>query len=121
LKDPSKPTVLLDQLTGSKPSDLPKRQQTVEFNDALSVGNFSVDFKNRDAAQFNSNRQFSSVSDNMIADVFGLLNELKSKVDVLSLGHTDSGRLPNDPARAAAPGPEKKEPTVKVETVAIEQ
>lgn len=57
----------------------------------------------------------------MIADVFGLLNELKSKVDVLSLGHTDSGRLPNDPARAAAPGPEKKEPTVKVEPVAITQ
>ena len=59
---------------------------TVEFNDALSVGNFSVDFRNKDAAQYNSNRQISSVSENMIADMFGILAELKSKVDILSSG-----------------------------------
>jgi hypothetical protein len=43
----------------------------------------------------------------MITDLFGLLNELKSKVDILSSGHADSSRVAKDSSRVAAPGPEK--------------
>jgi len=54
----------------------------------------------------------------MITDLFGLLNELKSKVDILSSGHADSSRVAKESSRAAAPGPEKfTAPQKKVEPV----
>jgi hypothetical protein len=67
----SKPTVLLDQVTGSKPAD-----------EVQSVGNFSVDFKIKEAQQ--NNRFVSSMSNDMWQDFYGILTELKSKVDLLT-------------------------------------
>ena len=54
----------------------------------------------------------------MISDLFGLLNELKSKVDILSVGQPDSSRVAKDSSKVAAPGPEKqKEPQIKVDPI----
>lgn len=107
LRDPTKPTVLLDQFTGTKPVDNIKRSASnvPDFNDALSLGNFSADFNNKNN-NANGLRQFSSVSDGMVAEMFGILNELRSKVDILS-GGDQSHRLnkTKSPTSAAAPGP----------------
>jgi len=73
IQDPTKPTVLLDQVTGSKPA---------ESIDLLSVGNFSADFKMKD--EMAKHRFVSSVSNDMWQDFYGILTELKSKVDLLS-------------------------------------
>ena len=81
-----------------------QRQHTTgEFNDAASVGNFSADFKIKDAPA-GINRQFSAVSDSMLADVFNMLTELKSKVDLIA-APGDISRIKTDSARIAAPGP----------------
>jgi len=59
----------------------------------------------RDAPAANMNRQFSAVSESMLADVLGMLTELKSKVDMLAVPVDQSTKVKTDSARVAAPGP----------------
>lgn len=89
--------MLLDQVTGSRPVD-----------DVLSVGNFSADFRQKDAQ---ANRVVSSISNDMWQDFYGILTDLKSKVDLLSSAQVAESK-PNS-GRQAAPGPDSQKHSSK--------